>query len=181
MALGKDYSSQQACSIARALEIVGERWTLLLVRDAFYGIRRYNDFLSHLGIPRAVLAARLNSLIEAGVMEKRRYQEAPPREEYVLTPRGERLWPVLRALTTWGHELSDNGPVYLFSHIDCGTDLGEYGECPRCARAVSPHDVEMRPGPGCPAEPRHPLNRVLLKPHRVLSPLTSEEPADLLP
>ncbi|MFJ1823384.1 winged helix-turn-helix transcriptional regulator, partial [Streptomyces sp. NPDC088178] len=68
MALGKDYAAQQ-CSMARALEVVGERWTLLVVRDAFFGVRRYNDFLAHLGMPRAVLATRLQSLIEAGVME----------------------------------------------------------------------------------------------------------------
>ncbi|MER7909018.1 helix-turn-helix domain-containing protein, partial [Streptomyces sp. NPDC096068] len=71
MALGKDYARQQ-CSIARALEVVGERWTLLVVRDAFYGVRRYSDFLAHLGVPRAVLAARLQALVEVGVLERRR-------------------------------------------------------------------------------------------------------------
>src|SRR5690349_12960453 len=83
MALGKDYATQE-CSIARALEVVGERWTLLVVRDAFYGVRRYNDFLVHLGIPRAVLAARLQTLTAEGILDKRRYQESPPRDEYVL-------------------------------------------------------------------------------------------------
>lgn len=103
MALGKDYATQE-CSIARALEIVGERWTLLVVRDALYGVRRYNDFLVHLGIPRAVLAARLQALTAEGILEKRRYQESPPRDEYVLTDRGIALWPTLRSLGLWGRE-----------------------------------------------------------------------------
>ena len=177
MALGKDYTSQ-TCTIARALEIVGERWTLLVVRDAFYGVRRYNDFLGHLGIPRAVLAARLQTLTEAGVLERRRYQESPPRDEYVLTPRGRRLWPALRALSSWGESLSESGPVFVFSHAACGTDLGEYGECQRCAVPVPPEDVEMRPGPGRPADPGNPVNRRLAVPHRLLEPLLTEDRAE---
>ena len=173
MALGKDYATQQ-CTIARALEVVGERWTLLVVRDAFYGVRRYNDFLTHLGIPRAVLAARLQALTDAGVLEKRRYQQSPPRDEYLLTPTGCRLWPALRALSAWGQDLTESGPVYLFEHATCGTDLGEYGECPRCAVPVPPQDVRMRPGPGAPADPDHPVNRALRKPHRLLEPLFTE-------
>lgn len=103
MALGKDYATQE-CSIASALEVIGERWTLLVIRDAFYGVRRYNDFLVHLGIPRAVLASRLQALTAQGILEKRRYQESPPRDEYVLTDRGTALWPTLRALGLWGRE-----------------------------------------------------------------------------
>ncbi|MCQ4079401.1 winged helix-turn-helix transcriptional regulator [Streptomyces sp. RB6PN25] len=78
-------------------------------------------------------AARLQSLTQAGALEKRRYQESPPREEYVLTPKGHGLWPALRALSVQGQELTGNGPVYVFSHVACGTDLGEYGECARGA------------------------------------------------
>lgn len=103
MALGKDYATQE-CSIARALEVIGERWTLLVIRDALYGVRRYNDFLVHLGIPRAVLAARLQALTADGILEKRRYQESPPRDEYVLTDRGIELWPTIRSLGLWGRE-----------------------------------------------------------------------------
>lgn len=170
MGLGKDYTSQ-TCAIARSLEIVGERWTLLVVRDAFYGVRRYNDFLGHLGIPRAVLATRLQSLTEAGVLEKQRYQGSPPRDDYALTLRGRKLWPALRALSVWGEQLTGDGPVYLFAHVACGTDLGEYGECPRCDVHVPPEDIEMRPGPGSPANPDDPVNRVLRSPHRLLEPL----------
>ena len=117
MALGKDYVTQE-CSIARALEVVGERWTLLVVRDAIYGVRRYNDFLVHLGIPRAVLSARLRTLTEEGILEKRRYQESPPRDEYVVTERGAALWPVLSALCHLGSENDDDSRLRSFLHAD---------------------------------------------------------------
>ncbi|NED87321.1 helix-turn-helix transcriptional regulator, partial [Streptomyces sp. SID11233] len=122
--------ARQECSVARALEIIGERWTILVVRDAFYGVRRYNDFLTHLGAPRAVLAARLQSLTEHGVLAKRRYQESPPREEYVLTPRGESLWLVLYGLGVWGRgELGDTRPLREFRHAACDTPLAVEGVC----------------------------------------------------
>lgn len=174
MALGKDYSTQQ-CSIARALEVVGERWTLLVVRDAFYGVRRYNDFLVHLGIPRAVLATRLKSLEQAGVLEKRRYQQSPPRDEYVLTERGLALWPVLRSLGLWGREHIEGVlPMRVFTHAACGTELGSYGECPACRTAVTPHDVEMLPGRGLDPEPDNPVSRALLGPRRLLLPVETD-------
>ncbi|MEU1348130.1 winged helix-turn-helix transcriptional regulator [Streptomyces sp. NPDC005775] len=171
MALGKDYANQY-CSMARALEVVGERWTLLVVRDAFYGVRRYNDFLVHLGIPRAVLATRLLSLTEAGVLEKRRYQESPPREEYVLTDSGKALWPVIRTLGSWGRDhLPGTLPMRVFVHADCGTELGVQGECPACCVPVAPEDVEMRPGGGLDAIADDPVSRALLTPRRLLRPL----------
>ncbi|MEV6202018.1 helix-turn-helix domain-containing protein [Streptomyces sp. NPDC051771] len=174
MPLGKDYAQQQ-CSIARALEIVGERWTLLIVRDAFYGVRRYSDFLAHLGAPRAVLAARLQALVDAGVLDRRRYQESPPRDEYVLTPRGLALWPVLWALGAWGRaEVPGTLPMRDFHHADCGTELGPSGECPACRVPVAPADVEMRPGAGLDPDPAEPVARALLAPRRLLTPL---EPA----
>ncbi|WP_419996470.1 winged helix-turn-helix transcriptional regulator [Streptomyces boninensis] len=168
MALGKDYASQE-CGIARALEIVGERWTLLVLRDAFYGVRRYNDFLTHLGIPRAVLAGRLQALTDAGVMEKRTGEHG--RQEYVLTEAAHGLWPALHALRAWGREQTGNDPVYVFSHAACGTELGGYGECPKCAVPVPPGDVAMRRGPGRPKDPEHPVSRALERPHRLLEPL----------
>jgi DNA-binding HxlR family transcriptional regulator len=173
MALGKDYLTQE-CSVARSLEVVGERWTLLVVRDAFYGVRRYNDFLGHLGVPRAVLAARLQSLTQAGVLSRRRYQESPSREEYLLTERGRELWPVIRALSVWGQDYQANGPTYVFGHADCGSDLDDAGRCPRCAVPVPPQDVQMRPGNGRPRNPDDPVTRALRTPHRLLEPLVLE-------
>nr|WP_250770939.1 helix-turn-helix domain-containing protein [Streptomyces sp. MSC1_001] len=171
MALGKDYAHQQ-CTIARALEVIGERWTLLLVRDAFYGVRRYNDFLAHLGAPRAVLAARLQALVEADVLERRRYQESPPRDEYVLTARGLALWPVLLSLGAWGRtEDPAAAPVRHFHHADCGTEISSYGTCPVCRVPVPPADVEMRPGAGLDPDPGDPVGRALLEPRRLLEPL----------
>ncbi|NEY36190.1 transcriptional regulator [Streptomyces sp. PRKS01-65] len=173
MALGKDYATQE-CSIARALEVVGERWTLLVVRDALYGIRRYNDFLVHLGIPRAVLANRLQALTAEGVLERRRYQESPPRDEYVVTDRGIALWPALRALGRWGREHYGAEPLRIFRHADCGTEIGSYGECAACGTVVPVADVEMVPGPGLDPDPADPVSRALLKPKRLLQPLVVE-------
>ncbi|MEU2222550.1 helix-turn-helix domain-containing protein [Streptomyces sp. NPDC018347] len=177
MALGKDYGTQE-CSIARALEVVGERWTLLVVRDAIYGVRRYNDFLVHLGIPRAVLSARLRTLTEQGILEKRRYQEAPPREEYVVTGRGAALWPVLRALGQWGREHIDDTRLRIFRHADCGGEVEPFGHCAACGTIVAVPDVVMVPGPGLDTAPADPVSRALLRPKRLLEPLQTE-PAHL--
>ncbi|MBZ9643871.1 helix-turn-helix domain-containing protein [Streptomyces sp. PSKA30] len=171
MALGKDYATQE-CSIAHALEIVGERWTLLVVRDALFGVRRYNDFLVHLGIPRAVLSARLQKLTEQGLLEKRQYQQSPPRDEYVITERGIALWPTLRALGLWGREHVTETQLRYFRHADCGTELGPYGECPTCAIVVPVEDVLMEPGPGLDPDPADSVSRVLLKPKRLLEPIS---------
>jgi DNA-binding HxlR family transcriptional regulator len=171
MALGKDYATQE-CSIARALEVIGERWTLLVVRDALYGVRRYNDFLGHLGIPRAVLATRLAALVEAGVLEKRRYQQSPPRDEYVITERGQALWPTLWSLGLWGREHVEGvRPKRTFHHVTCGTELGAFGECPACRAPVPARDVQMRPGEGLDPDPADPVSRVLLAPRRLLEPV----------
>ncbi|WP_190173135.1 winged helix-turn-helix transcriptional regulator [Streptomyces mirabilis] len=170
MALGKDYATQE-CSIASALEIVGERWTLLVVRDALYGVRRYNDFLVHLGIPRAVLASRLQALTAEGILEKRRYQESPPRDEYVVTDRGIALWPTLRSLGRWGREHLGEAQLRYFRHASCGTELGLYGECATCGTVVPVSDVEMVPGPGLDPDPADPVSRALLKPKRLLEPI----------
>ncbi|MFJ4715653.1 winged helix-turn-helix transcriptional regulator [Streptomyces sp. NPDC088785] len=172
MALGKDYVTQE-CSIARALEIVGERWTLLVVRDAFYGVRRYNDFLVHLGIPRAVLASRLQALTAAGVLEKHRYQDSPPREEYVVTDRGRELWPVLRSLGAWGRGIPGALPMREFRHAPCGTPVGVVGECPACAGPVPLEEIEMLPGEGLDRDPADPVSRALLAPRRLLQPVVT--------
>ncbi|MFC0053772.1 winged helix-turn-helix transcriptional regulator [Streptomyces actinomycinicus] len=173
MALGKDYATQE-CSIARALEVVGERWTLLVVRDALYGVRRYNDFLVHLGIPRAVLSARLRTLTEEGILEKRRYQEAPPRDEYVVTDRGAALWPVLRALGQWGRDHVDASRLRIFRHADCGGTVESYGMCDACGTLVPVSDVVMVPGPELDSAPADPVSRALLRPKRLLEPLETD-------
>ena len=171
MGLGKDYSGQN-CALARALELVGERWTMLVLRDAFYGVRRYSDFLSHVRAPRAVLADRLQALTDAGVLDKRRYQDAPARHEYVLTEAGERLWPAVYSLSQWGEEFIpyDGGVRRVFAHAVCGTRLDPTGSCPECGHFVPPRDVEMRPGPGAERDTDR-VGRLLLEPRRLLTPV----------
>ena len=109
--LGRDYSNQ-VCSIAGALEVVGERWSLLIVRNVFLGLRRFDEIQSNLGIARNVLQTRLTRLLEQGVLEKRLYQEHPPRYEYRLTDKGLDLWPTVVALMQWGDRYapSSGGP-----------------------------------------------------------------------
>ncbi|ETK32702.1 winged helix-turn-helix transcriptional regulator [Microbispora sp. ATCC PTA-5024] len=173
MALGKDYEGQD-CSLARALELVGERWTLLVIRDAFYGVRRYSDFVAHLDIPRAVLADRLAALTAAGVLERRRYQQSPPRDEYVLTQMGRDLWPAVHALSRWGGRyLSPDGPSKLYTHALCGSPLDQAGTCPECGGPVPPEDVEARPVRPTACDRRDdPVTRLLEGPRRLLRPLT---------
>ena len=118
--LGREYD--QVCSIARTLEVLGERWTLLIIRDVFNRRRRFDQIQENLGIARNVLSARLARLVEEGILEKRRYQERPPRYEYFLTEKGLDLWPVMVSLLHWGdrHLADGTGPPMLIRHKACG-------------------------------------------------------------
>lgn len=169
MALGKDYAGQD-CNLARALELVGERWTLLVVRDALYGVRRFGDFQAHLDIPRAVLTERLHHLVTAGVLEKRRYQDSPPRHEYVLTEIGEALWPVVFTLGQWARQHVPSANTYrIYRHVACGTELDGLATCPACEEAVPPGEVEMTPGRDT-ARADH-VSQALNGPRRLLRPI----------
>lgn len=180
MALGTDYA-QQDCSLARALEVVGERWSLLIVRDAFYGVRRFNDFLVHLDIPRAVLTSRLAALTEAGVLRKEAYQQSPPRYDYVLTDAGLDLWPPLYGLMRWGaRHASDREPARTFHHAACGTRLDVTGGCTVCGVVqVAPGDVETR-FHADRDRPRRadPVAAALVGPSRLLQPVRGAAGAD---
>lgn len=146
MVLPRDYQGQR-CSIARTLEVVGERWSLLVVRDAFFGVRRFSDFVRHLGIPRAVLTERLDRLVEEGVLE--RVPGPGRRTEYALTPKGVELWPVLRAMAVWGDEhYSPAGPRRLSVHAGCGGAVDSTGACARCRHPVPVTETVTTPGPG---------------------------------
>ncbi|MBY8887961.1 helix-turn-helix transcriptional regulator [Streptomyces sp. PTM05] len=171
MALPRDYTGQ-ACSLARALEVVGERWTLLVVRDAFFGVRRFGDFADHLGIPRAVLTDRLASLTAQDVLA--RVPGAGRRSEYELTAKGVSLWPVVRGLMAWGDDhYGEKGPRRVFLHAPDGGAVGPGGHCEGCGADVSPADVVVAPGPGLPpASPDDdPVTAALAAPHRLLTPL----------
>jgi DNA-binding HxlR family transcriptional regulator len=171
MPLPKDYSGQQ-CSLARALEIVGERWTLLIVRDAFFGVRRFGDFVAHLDIPRAVLAERLGSLTTEGVLSGT--EGTHGHTEYVLTGKGLTLWPVVRSLLAWGDEhYSDGGPRRVFQHAADGGAVGGDGTCGTCGQAVPVQDLLVAPGPGLASTPGgpDPVSASLASPHRLLEPV----------
>jgi DNA-binding HxlR family transcriptional regulator len=179
MALGTDYALQD-CSLARALEVVGERWSMLIIRDAFYGVHRFNDFLAHLGIPRAVLTSRLQSLVAAGVLRKEPYQRSPVRNGYVLTEAGQELWRPIYGLAQWGERnASAGGPRTVFSHAACGARLDPLGDCPVCGGAVPPKDLSVWPVPVLPDTVRQDgISRALARPHRLLTRVTAEgEPA----
>ncbi|QYN21435.1 helix-turn-helix domain-containing protein [Amycolatopsis sp. DSM 110486] len=169
MALPKYYAAQQ-CSLARSLEIVGERWTLLIVRDAFFGVRRFGDFLAHLGMSRAVLTERLEGLLETGVLA-----ETPGSHgyrEYVLTGKGVDLWPVVRDLLAWGNEhCSENGPRRVFRHVPDSGLLAPDGSCTACGRTVAPADLVVLPGPGYDDHADDFVSEALSEAHRLLEPL----------
>lgn len=139
----------QACSIARSLELIGDRWTLLIIRDALRGVRRFDDFRARLGVAHNVLSDRLARLTEAGVFERRLYQQRPDRYEYHLTEQGRDLWPVLMSLLVWGDRyLAPEGPPLLVLHRNCGGRLTPQLTCADCEAHLGPGDVELRPGPG---------------------------------
>jgi DNA-binding HxlR family transcriptional regulator len=170
MALPNDYAGE-SCSLARSLEIIGERWTLLIVRDAFWGVRRFADFIDHLGLPRAVLTSRLKALIKAGVLTR------VPGErnlEYALTDMGAGLWPVVLSLMSWGDEFwAPDGPRRLFEHAADGGRIDQRGQCAACGTPPSAADIIVLPGPGL--EPAAGddgwVAEVLTRPHRLLEPL----------
>ncbi len=174
MALPNDYAGQ-ACSLARTLEVVGERWTLLIVRDAFFGVRRFGDFAAHLGIPRAVLAERLKSLTAAGVLARVPVTgTGSAHQEYELTAKGVALWPAVRALTAWGDEhYAPAGPRRLLWHADDDAPVDANGHCTSCGAAVAAQDTVVAPGPGlASAEPApDAVSVALTRPHRLLEPL----------
>ena len=144
--LRRDYPGQN-CSIARALEVVGERWTLLIVRDAFLGRRRFEEFQESLGIARNVLTERLNRLVEEGILDRVRYSERPERYEYRLTDKGRELNIALAGLRQWGDKyLSEKPPRILRRKADKKPVAAAL--VPTGARAVSPDEVEIVPGPG---------------------------------
>jgi DNA-binding HxlR family transcriptional regulator len=147
--LGRTYDSQ-VCSVARTLELVGERWTPLIIRDAFLGVRRFGDFADRLGIARNVLQDRLERLVEAGVLEKVPYQERPLRHEYRLTEMGRDLWPTIVALLKFGdrHLAGEDGAPLLLLHRECGGEIDDRRICTRCGAQLEVGDVEAKPGPG---------------------------------
>jgi DNA-binding HxlR family transcriptional regulator len=145
--LRADYDGQN-CSIARSLELIGERWTLLIIREAFLGTKRFDEFQRALGVARNVLQARLERLVDAGILDRVPYQERPVRHEYRLTEKGTELWPVLVALLKWGdRHAAPDGPPVVLTHRGCGGEVDDRRRCARCGAELEARDVRAVPGP----------------------------------
>jgi DNA-binding HxlR family transcriptional regulator len=171
VALPREYTFE-VCPIARSLEIVGERWTLLILRDAFYGVRRFTDFRAHLGIPKAVLAERLALLVREGVLTKG--AGARGRDEYELTAKGRRLWPTIWSLMNWGNENYVAQPNRrTYRHADCGGTIAADLVCAECGRVPEVTELVVHP-PRRPLDrgtAHDPVSRTLRRPHRLLMPI----------
>jgi len=171
VALPREYPAE-SCPIARSLEIVGERWTLLIMRDAFYGVRRFSDFRAHLGIPKAVLAERLAFLVREEVLGK-------VASEYELTAKGRQLWPMMWSMISWGNDnYLDKTTRRSYRHAECGGVIGQDRVCQRCAHTPDVGDLVAHPAQR-PHGPHRddPVSRTLRRPHRMLEPISPSAPA----
>jgi DNA-binding HxlR family transcriptional regulator len=142
-----------ACSIARTLDVIGEPWSPLILRDVFVGINRFEQIQGDLGISRKVLTERLNWLVESGVLERRQYETRPHRNEYVLTPKGAQLVDLLMVMVAWGDQWTDDGtgPPVLYRHHACGEVSHVELRCANCGEPMRSGDVDILPGPGATA------------------------------
>jgi DNA-binding HxlR family transcriptional regulator len=140
--LGRSYDNLN-CSVARALEAIGERWTILILRDAFLGVRRFDDFQKDLGIARNVLQTRLEHLVDDGIMERSPYQDRPVRYEYRLTQKGLDLWPIIVAMLGWGdtYAAPDGPPLRITHRGDCGGAVTDRGICSVCGAVLNAREV----------------------------------------
>ncbi|HEX2296569.1 MAG TPA: helix-turn-helix domain-containing protein [Actinomycetota bacterium] len=141
-----DFSAMD-CSVARTLDVIGDKWSLLILRDAFYGVRRFDDFREDLGIARNVLTDRLQKLVATGVFERRRYEERPPRYEYRLTDKGRALLPVLLAMIAWGDRWANDSdiPPVTLTHTACGCVTHAVVACDHCGEELTLREVRVDP------------------------------------
>ena len=150
-----DELDQQPCSVARTLSVIGDRWTLLILRDCFMKVRRFDDFHARLGIGRPILADRLQKLVDNFVLTKMAYQTNPLRYEYRLTQKGLDLHPVIMAIVHWGdvHMAGKKGRPVLHKHTNCGHHFDPVQVCSVCAETLNPREITIDPGPGASAAP----------------------------
>jgi len=152
LVLHRDYPDVDS-PVAKALEVIGERWSLLIVRTIMHGNRRFGEMQENLGIARNVLSARLQRLVDEEILERRAYSENSPRYEYFLTQKGLDLWPALIALLHWGERYSPepDGRSRLIVHKECGGEVSERGICERCGKVLTARDAIQVPSPGAKA------------------------------
>lgn len=138
----------EPCSIARTLAVIGDRWTLLLLRECFMGARRFEHFQSRLRISRTILRDRLNHLVHHGILRRWPYEDRPPRHEYRLTEAGQALHPIMITIAQWGdtHMADESGPPVIRTHKPCGHTLQARMTCVECGEPVQPRDVSIQPG-----------------------------------
>lgn len=151
--------ADERCSVARTVSVIGDRWTLLILRDCFLRVRRFDDFEARLGITRHVLAGRLKKLVAKGVLQKVPYQEQPVRYEYRLTQKGLDLYPILMGIVHWGdtHMAGKTGRPVLHRHLKCGHQFNPVLTCSECGEPVDPRDVRVLAGPGAGPKQRQAL------------------------
>ena len=139
--------SDERCSVARSVAVIGDRWTLMILRDLFLGVRRFEDFERRLGISRSIIADRLKTLVDEGVLRREAYQDRPVRHEYRLTDKGLALHPVIMAIVRWGdvHYAGEGGPPLIHRHKACGCDFHPVQTCSECGGEVTARDVDVRP------------------------------------
>ena len=148
-----DEIGQIPCSVARTLSVIGDRWTLLVLRNAFLGVRRFEHFQRDLGTTRHLLSDRLSKLVEHGILRRVRYQEKPDRYEYRLTEKGLDLQPVLLALVGWGDRwmAGEDGPPMVYVHRSCGNEIAPSYHCPECGEAITTRNLAASPQTSEPA------------------------------
>jgi DNA-binding HxlR family transcriptional regulator len=138
-----------ADSVGRTLDLVGDHWTLMIMREAFFGVRRYGQLARNLGIPRPTLSARLRSMVDSGLLERTRYASSPDRYEYRLTQAGRDLFPATVLLMRWGDKYlaGPEGPPIVLRHNDCGKPADPALTCGACGKRITIHNVIPEPGP----------------------------------
>jgi DNA-binding HxlR family transcriptional regulator len=141
---------EEPCSVARTVAVIGDRWSLLVLRDCFLRVRRFEDFQSGLGVTRHVLADRLKKLVRHGVLRRVPYQTRPKRYEYLLTPKGLDLYAIVMAIVHWGdiHMVDERGRPRLYEHKLCGKMFDPVMTCSECQEPLSARDVHVHVGPG---------------------------------
>jgi DNA-binding HxlR family transcriptional regulator len=141
---------RESCSIARTISVVGDRWTLLILRECFLRVRRFDEFQERLGITRHLLAARLRKLVKEGVLERVPYKDVRTLYEYRLTEKGLDLYPIMMSLVHWGnvHKKGKKGVPLLHKHMPCGHDFHAAMVCSECGEPVDPRQVHVHAGPG---------------------------------
>jgi DNA-binding HxlR family transcriptional regulator len=134
--------ADQECAIARTWVVIGERWTMMILRECFRGVGRFEDIQAKLQLGRNILAERLQTLVEEGILERRQYRHTPVRHEYVLTPKGEDLYPVLLAVLRWGNKHKVDTPPLQLMHKSCGHIVQPVTVCTECRNEI--HHTDLR-------------------------------------